>query len=126
MENLSNNFLGLTSLLIVPAVTFGLTLSYNFNNPPWYFTFSARVTWMILCCALLGIAFGTLLYRSITSIWTPWEIYKENQPYIKPVFNYAPELGGEKIGEDQVLVDIYVKTHKYSGLKKYKRVTKYR
>jgi hypothetical protein len=57
--------------------------------------------------------------------WTKWELHKSDVSYIQATYQ-SPILGNEKIGEDRVLVDIYVRTNKFSGLKKYKRVVKYR
>ena len=56
--------------------------------------------------------------------WTKWEIYKSDVPYIQSTYD-SPILGGSKIHEDRVIVDIYVRTNKFNGLKKYKRVVKY-
>ena len=55
--------------------------------------------------------------------WTKWEIYKSDQPYIS---SQRSSLTGEIVNEDRVMVDIYEKTNKFNGLKKYKRVVKYR
>ncbi len=57
--------------------------------------------------------------------WTKYEVYKADVPYIQDQFNYSPALGGQKISEDRVLVDIYVSENKFNGLKRYKRVVKY-
>ena len=66
------------------------------------------------------------LIERIFNPWTKWEVYKSDQLYKKANFNFSPALGGEIIGEDDVLVDIYCRTHKFNGLKDYKQVIKYR
>jgi hypothetical protein len=53
--------------------------------------------------------------------WTKWEIHEENLPYIKTEIN--PTTGWES-GHTRVIVDIYVKENKFTGLKKYKKVIK--
>lgn len=62
------------------------------------------------------------IYNRIFNRWTKWEIYKEDVPYIRTQYN---AITGWQSGEDRVLVDIYVKTNNYTGLKKYKRVVKF-
>ena len=62
------------------------------------------------------------IYNRIFNRWTKWEIYKEDIPYIRTQYN---PITGWQSGEDRVLVDIYVKTNNYTGLKKYKRVVKF-
>ena len=57
--------------------------------------------------------------------WTRWELYKENQPYIRVTY-CSPLLGNYETNRDSVLVDIYCKENKFTGMKKYKRVVKYR
>ena len=57
--------------------------------------------------------------------WSKWDLYKSDEPYIKATFE-SPLLGNKIINEDRVLIDIYVKTNERTGLKKYKRVIKYR
>jgi hypothetical protein len=57
--------------------------------------------------------------------WTRWELYKENQLYIQ-VTCCSPLLGNYETNRDSVLVDIYCKENKFTGMKKYKRVVKYR
>ena len=64
------------------------------------------------------------IFNYLFNRWSKWEIHEENLPYLKPVFNFAPELGGQKIGDSPVLVDTYVKTNNFTGLKKYKKVVK--
>lgn len=56
--------------------------------------------------------------------WGKWEIYKSDVPYIQIQYN-SPLLGSVKIGEDRVMVDIYVRENKKTGLKKYKKVVKH-
>lgn len=53
--------------------------------------------------------------------WTKWGIYREDLLYDMVKAN--PITGWESSSE-RVLVDVYVKTNKYSGLKKYKQVIK--
>lgn len=55
--------------------------------------------------------------------WTKWEVYAADQPYIQTTF-CSPLLGHYKTGESRVLVDIYVRTHKFNGIKQYKKVVK--
>jgi hypothetical protein len=58
--------------------------------------------------------------------WTKWEIYKSDIPYKKATYA-SPILGSYQIGrEKSVMVDIYVKENKFTGIKKYKQVIKYR
>lgn len=57
--------------------------------------------------------------------WTRWELHKENQPYIQVTY-CSPILGNYETNRDRVLVDIYCKENKFTGLKKYKRVVKYK
>lgn len=56
------------------------------------------------------------LYDRLFNRWTKWEIHEENLPYIQITYY--------ETGRSHVLVDIYVKTHKFNGLKKYKKVVK--
>jgi len=56
--------------------------------------------------------------------WGKWKIYKSDVPHILTKYN-SPLLGGDKINVDRVMVDIYVRENKKTGLKKYKRVIKY-
>lgn len=66
---------------------------------------------IIAIAVLLGFAvllyLDRDLYDRLFNRWTKWEIHEENLP-----------------GRSHVLVDIYVKTHKFNGLKKYKKVVK--
>ena len=64
------------------------------------------------------------VFNLLFSKWSKWEIYKANERCIKTTFA-APLLGLIPLGEESVLVDIYVRTHKSNGLKQYKRVVKY-
>ena len=66
-----------------------------------------------------------LFFERIFNRWTKWELYKSDEPYIKVTY-CSPLLGNYEINRDNVLIDIYVKTNKFTGLKKYKRVVKYR
>jgi hypothetical protein len=61
---------------------------------------------------------------SFLSNWGRWEIYKSDIPYIQCTYS-SPLLGNEKLSEDRVMVDIYVRENKKTELKKYKRVVKY-
>lgn len=60
-------------------------------------------------------------YDRIFNRWTKWEIHKEDIPYIATTYS----ISGLPMHEDRVFCDIYVKTNKYNGLKKYKRVEKF-
>lgn len=66
----------------------------------------------------------SLIHNVISRIffrWSKWEIHKEDVPYIRTQFNH---ITGWESKPDRVMVDIYVKTNLYNGLKKYKRVIK--
>lgn len=56
------------------------------------------------------------LYHRIFRRWTKWELHEENVRMVK--------VWGAFIYPGHVLADIYVKTNKYNGLKKYKTVVK--
>ena len=64
-------------------------------------------------------------FERIFNRWTRWELYKENQPYTQVTY-CSPILGNYEIGKDDVIVDIYCRENKFNGMKKYKRVVKYR
>lgn len=67
----------------------------------------------------------SLIHSVISRIffrWSKWEIHKEDVPYIRTQFNH---ITGWESEPDRVMVDIYVKTNLYNGLKKYKRVIKW-
>lgn len=64
------------------------------------------------------------IFERIFRPWTKWEIYKSDIPHLIDV-RENPILGGKKIGTDRVMVDIYVRKHKFNGLKEYRRVVKY-
>lgn len=68
----------------------------------------------------INLFFGFFFKR-----WSKWELYKTNEPYTQVTY-CSPILGNYEINRDKVLVDVYVKTNKFNGLKKYKRVVKYR
>lgn len=53
--------------------------------------------------------------------WSKWELFKENAPYKKYQENHITGWRSEPV---DVIVDIYVKTNLYNGLKKYKKVIK--
>lgn len=53
--------------------------------------------------------------------WSKWEIYKEDLPYKMTMCN---DFTGFESRPTNVLVDIYVKTNLYTGLKKYKKIIK--
>ena len=61
------------------------------------------------------------LYNRIFNRWTKWELYEANKRYEKWFIN--PMLGYQS-PRVWVTVDVYVKTNKYTGLKKYKKVEK--
>jgi hypothetical protein len=56
-----------------------------------------------------------------TKRYTPWALYAKNQVRTKETFN--PLWGSETIKE-KVLVDIYIKSNKKTGLPKYKYIEK--
>ncbi len=66
------------------------------------------------------------LFERILFPWSKWEVYKTDETYFQAQVNFPLALGGKIIGEDKVLVDIYVRTHKFNGIKQYKQVVKYR
>ncbi len=68
---------------------------------------------------------GLRLFERLFNRWTKWKIYKSNETYIE-VTLCPPGFGNYEVNRDTVLVDIYVKTNKFTGLSKYKRVKKYR
>lgn len=53
--------------------------------------------------------------------WGKWEIYEENKQYFKKEVN---NITGWESASTKVLVDIYVRENKYTGLKQYKKVIK--
>lgn len=55
--------------------------------------------------------------------WTKWELYEEDVPYKKETY-CSPLLGNYKIHEAKVIMDIYVKTNKFTGIQKFKKVVK--
>ncbi len=55
--------------------------------------------------------------------WTKWQLSESDLPYTSVTYN-SPLLGSQEIGKSHVLVDIYVKENKFTGLKKYKKVVK--
>ncbi len=57
--------------------------------------------------------------------WSKWEIHKADVAYIQRTMNSLLLGGDEVISEDRVMVDIYCKTHKFNGVKKYRRVIKW-
>jgi len=61
------------------------------------------------------------LFNRIFCRWTKWEIYKLDLPYTQTSFNSVTQWESKPI---KVLVDIYVKENKYTGLKKYKKIVK--
>jgi hypothetical protein len=63
------------------------------------------------------------LYDRLFNRWTKWEIHEENLPYIQTTY-CSPLLGHYETGRSSVLVDIYVRTHKFNGLKEYKKIVK--
>lgn len=64
-----------------------------------------------------------LFFERIFSRWTAWEIHETNLPQIEETFA-SPILGSYLISRRHVIVDVYVKTNKFNGLKKYKKVIK--
>lgn len=66
-----------------------------------------------------------LIYSVISRIffrWSKWEIYKSDIPHLRTEYSH---ITGYESQPDRVMVDIYVKTNLYTGLKKYKRVIKW-
>jgi hypothetical protein len=68
------------------------------------------------------IGLGGLIER-IFNRWTKWEIYSEDVPYTVRIFT-SPIFGSREISKYDVLFDIYCKTNKFTGIKKYKNVKK--
>lgn len=63
-------------------------------------------------------------FERIFNRWTKWEIYKENVQMVKRTTIVGLESFDWHGHESPVIVDIYVKTNKFNGLKKYKQVVK--
>jgi hypothetical protein len=63
------------------------------------------------------------LFNRIFNRWTKWELDKADVPYIRTTYNPVA-YGGNAIDERKVYFDVYVKTNKYNGIKKYKKVEK--
>ena len=61
------------------------------------------------------------IFNRIFNRWTKWELYEANKSYEKSWFN--PMLGYES-KPVHVIVDVYVKINKFTGLRKYKKVEK--
>lgn len=61
------------------------------------------------------------IFDRVFNRWTKWEIYKSELPYLKTQTNL---LTGEESKPVSVIVDIYEKTNKFTGIKKYKKVVK--
>lgn len=62
-------------------------------------------------------------FERLFSRWSKWELDKENIKMRYQEFN-SPILGSRKINEYIVLVDRYVSTNKFTGLKRYKEIEK--
>jgi hypothetical protein len=63
------------------------------------------------------------LFDRLFNRWTKWELSEENLEYTQVTYE-SPLYGTAEIGRGKVLVDVYVKENKFTGLKKYKRVKK--
>lgn len=83
--------------------------------------------YILAIAVVLGFAVLVYLDRDLFdrffNRWTKWELHEENLPYIQTTY-CSPLLGHYKTGESNVLVDIYVRTNKFNGLKQYKKVVK--
>lgn len=60
------------------------------------------------------------LFNRLFKRWSKWQIIEENAPRVE--FSYY-QLTGQTV-EKNVVVDIYEKTNKYTGIKKYKTIIK--
>lgn len=61
------------------------------------------------------------IFNRIFCRWTKWELYESDLPYKRTETNL---LTGLESNTTNVIIDIYEKTNKYNGLKKYKKIVK--
>lgn len=62
-------------------------------------------------------------FERIFNRWTKWELYQEDKSYYKVTYS-SVIMGNYEIDRVKILVDIYSKTNKFTGLKKYKKIIK--
>ena len=61
------------------------------------------------------------IIERIFNRWTKWEVFKEDQMYIRKQVNY---ITGWESEPTKVYCDVMKKTNKYTGMVKYKTVVK--
>lgn len=66
------------------------------------------------------------LFNFLFNRWTKWEVYQKDHPFTVTTMSNPLQGPQHPIHVATfVMHDIYVKTNKYTGIKKYKNVRKY-